>query len=99
MLKLFLGRPTDMSWEGIFILCVLLFYPRSGFAQEHDHGHGEALGTVHFSTSCNNGAQKEFDRAVALLHSFQFNSAIQGFQASLKSDSSCGIAYWGVALS
>jgi hypothetical protein len=88
-----------MSWEGIFILCVLLFCPRSGFAQEHDHGHGEALGTVHFSTSCNNGAQKEFDRAVALLHSFQFSSAIQGFRASLKSDSSCGIAYWGIALS
>ena len=31
-------------------------------------------------------AQKEFDRAVALLHSFQFNHAIQGFNAALKSD-------------
>jgi len=36
---------------------------------------------------------------VALLHSFQFSGAIQGFKASLKSDSSCGIAYWGIALS
>jgi hypothetical protein len=82
-----------------YVFFLVLFSRSTAFAQEHDHGHGEALGTVHFSTSCNSDAQKEFDRAVALLHSFQFSSAIQGFQASLKSDSSCGIAYWGVALS
>ena len=83
------------------ILCVfflVLFGRSTVFAQEHDHDHGEALGAVHFSTSCSSDAQKEFDRAVALLHSFQFSSAIQGFQASLTRDSSCGIAYWGVAL-
>src|SRR5215469_949783 len=83
----------------IFIVCVVLLSSGTGFAQDHDHGHGEALGTVHFSTSCNGDAQKEFDRAVALLHSFQFSRAIQGFQASLKTDSTCGIAYWGIALS
>jgi hypothetical protein len=86
----------------LIILCVVflvLFSRSTVVAQDHDHGHGEALGTVHFSTSCNGDAQKEFDRAVALLHSFQFSSAIQGFNASLKIDSSCGIAYWGVALS
>jgi hypothetical protein len=44
-------------------------------AQEHEQaaGAGEKLGEVHFSTSCNKAAQKEFDRAVALLHSFQFS--------------------------
>jgi tetratricopeptide (TPR) repeat protein len=36
---------------------------------------------------------------VALLHSFQFNHAIQGFNAVLKGDPTCGIAYWGIALS
>jgi hypothetical protein len=71
----------------------------SGIAQEHEHGNGEKLGAVHFATPCNEGAQKEFDRAVALLHSFQFSRAIQGFNASLKSDATCGIAYWGIALS
>src|SRR5215813_1927469 len=69
------------------------------FAQEHQHGSSEKLGAVHFATSCNLEAQKEFDRAVALLHSFQFSKAIQGFNATLKSDASCGIAHWGVALS
>jgi len=69
-----------------------------GFAQEHEHGPSEKLGTVHFATSCNDAAQVEFDRAVALLHSFQFSRAIQGFNAALKSDSTCAIAYWGIAL-
>jgi hypothetical protein len=68
-------------------------------AQEHPHGQGEKLGAVHFATSCNAGAQKEFDRAVALLHSFQFSWAIEGFNAALAEDATCGMAYWGIALS
>src|SRR5580700_6089731 len=67
--------------------------------QEHQHGDGEKLGTVHFATSCNEVAQKEFNRAVALLHSFQFSRAIEGFNAVLGEDATCGIAYWGIALS
>jgi hypothetical protein len=57
------------------------------------------LGTAHFATSCDAGAQKEFDRAVALLHSFQFSRAIEGFNAVLREDATCGMAYWGIALS
>ena len=66
----------------------------SCLAQEHQHGNGEKLGTVYFATSCNEVAQKEFNRAVALLHSFQFSRAIEGFNAVLGEDASCGIAYW-----
>ena len=69
------------------------------FAQEHVHGSSEKLGQVHFATSCNAEAQSGFDRATALLHSFQFKKAIEEYNATLKSDSSCGIAYWGIALS
>ena len=83
----------------VVCVCVLLFAPCICFSQEHQHGSSEKLGAVHFATSCNPDAQKEFDRAVALLHSFQFSKAIQGFNAALKSDASCGIAYWGIALS
>ena len=71
----------------------------SCLAQEHQHGNSEKLGTVHFATSCNEVAQKEFNRAVALLHSFQFSRAIEGFNAVLGEDATCGIAYWGTALS
>lgn len=62
-------------------------------------GNAEKLGTVHFATSCNERAQKDFDRAVALLHSFQFSRAIDGFNAAIKDDPTCGIAYRGTPIS
>ena len=79
------------------ILLTLLASP--GMAQEHQHGTGEKLGAVHFATSCNDVAQKDFNRALALLHSFDFGRAIQGFNAVLEEDATCAIAYWGIALS
>lgn len=77
---------------------LLLAVAASGSVQEHRHGNSEKLGTVHFATSCSDPAQKEFDRAVALLHSFQFSRAVEGFKAVLGRDATCGIAYWGIAL-
>jgi hypothetical protein len=81
------------------VAAILLTLASSSRAQEHQHGNGEKLGAVHFATSCNEVAQKEFDRAVALLHSFQFSRAIEGFNAVLGQDATCKIAYWGIALS
>jgi hypothetical protein len=82
------------------VAILLTLVASSGRAQKHQHAaNGEKFGTVHFATSCNEVAQKEFDRAVALLHSFQFSRAIEGFNAVLGQDATCGIAYWGIALS
>ena len=78
---------------------LLMLVAWGSVAQDHQHGSSEKLGTVHFATSCNEGAQKGFNRAVALLHSFQFRRAIEGFDAVLKEDATCGIADWGIALS
>jgi tetratricopeptide (TPR) repeat protein len=71
------------------------------FAQPHEHGsaNNEKFGTVRFPTSCSSAAQPLFERAVALLHSFEFGRAIEGFNAALKADSSCAMAEWGIALS
>jgi hypothetical protein len=83
-------------------LCVavaLILLASVGGARGQAPGGGERLGAVHFATSCNEAAQKEFDHAVALLHSFQFSRAISGFNAVLAEDQRCGIAYWGIALS
>ena len=77
----------------------LLTLAASCLAREHQHGNSEKLGTVQFATSCNEAAQKDFNRGVALLHSFQFSRAIEGFHAVLGEDATCGIAYWGIALS
>jgi len=67
-------------------------------AQEHQHT-AERLGTVHFATSCRPEVAPAFDRAVALLHSFEFGASIQAFDQVLSSDSTCAMAYWGIALS
>src|SRR6266436_9125770 len=84
----------------IFAAWVLALWAGSSIAQEHQHSTApEKLGTVRFATSCKPAAQKQFDRGVALLHSFQFSRAIDGFNTALKADSSCAIAYWGIALS
>jgi hypothetical protein len=56
------------------------------------------LGNVHFETSCKAGAQVEFDRGVAALHSFYFGEAKRSFTASLQVDPQCGISYWGLAM-
>jgi tetratricopeptide (TPR) repeat protein len=59
---------------------------------------GERLGKVHFDTSCAASVGAEFDRAMALLHSFEFSYAIAGFKQVLQGDPTCGIAQWGIAL-
>ena len=59
----------------------------------------EKLGTVLFKTSCTPAAQKEFERALAMLHSFYFPETIKAFSAIPQTDPSCAIAYWGIAVS
>lgn len=64
----------------------------------HRHAAPETLGSVDFRTSCKPSVQIEFNRAVALTHSFQFGPAIKGFRHVLDVDPGCSIAYWGIAL-
>jgi hypothetical protein len=87
-----------MYRKALFAAVLLAFIAARGLTQEHQHGDGEKIGEVHFATSCNESAQSEFNRALALLHSFQFSRAIDGFNAALREDPTCAIAYWGIAL-
>ena len=67
---------------------------------QHDHGTpAMRLGTVHFESSCAPAVRADFDRGVALLHSFWFSAAIQSFNAVLAVDPSCVMAHWGIAMS
>jgi tetratricopeptide (TPR) repeat protein len=59
----------------------------------------EQLGRVLFKTSCSPDAQKQFERALAMLHSFFFPETIKTFSAIPETDPSCAIAYWGIAIS
>ena len=67
-------------------------------AGEHT-GASEHLGTVHFSISCNAAAQPQFDRAIALLHSFWYEEAVKAFTEVTQSDPRCAMGYWGIAMS
>jgi tetratricopeptide (TPR) repeat protein len=58
----------------------------------------EKVGKVHFPVSCDAEAQRRFNRAVALLHSFWFEAAINGFGEVAQVDPNCAMAYWGVAM-
>jgi hypothetical protein len=60
-------------------------------------GSMERLGEVHFPVSCT-AVQKEFDRAVALLHSFWFGPADAAFREIAAKDPGCAMAWWGVAM-
>ena len=56
------------------------------------------LGKVDFAISCSTAAQKEFNRAVALLHHMTYPQARAAFERVAKLDPACGMAHWGVAM-
>src|SRR6266568_6979898 len=82
-----------------FVECLALLSSTMGFAQADHPNTPEKLGSVTFSTSCSSTERSQFNRAVALMHSFQFARAIETFHTVLSSDPSCSMAYWGIALS
>lgn len=65
----------------------------SVFAQQD-----ERLGKLSFPTSCDPKVQAEFERGVAMIHSYWFNYARKTFEGVLKQDPNCAMAYWGIAM-
>jgi tetratricopeptide (TPR) repeat protein len=82
-----------------FVLILAFLFPTFSFAQEeHNHPAPEKLGAVSFPTSCKPETQREFNRAVALLHSFAYKAAEEAFRSVAAQDSHCAIAHWGIAM-
>jgi tetratricopeptide (TPR) repeat protein len=52
---------------------------------------------VDFPISCGAPAQKKFNQAVWILHSFWYDEAVKAFTAATEPD--CAMGYWGVAMS
>jgi hypothetical protein len=83
----------------VVIACAWLTSPVSATAQhEHPAGEPEKLGKVNFPVSCDAAVQVQFNRAVAMLHSFWYEKANEEFAAIAKKDPACGMAYWGIAM-
>lgn len=65
---------------------------------EQQHHAGHALGSVYSPVSCTPAAQKEFTRAVAILHHMTYPQAQQAFEQAAAADPKCAMAHWGIAM-
>ena len=86
-----------------FAFSTILFISLSSIcrAQEmhqHQQDSNEKLGNVHFPISCGSATQVEFDRAVAMLHSFWYEKAGETFAEIARREPYCAMAYWGLAM-
>ncbi len=80
---------------GVFLLVCVTWAD-----EEHHHAlTEEEVGSVQFSTSCSQDAAGNFNRAVALLHSFQYEQTRQAFAQVAKEHPDCAMAQWGIAMS
>jgi tetratricopeptide (TPR) repeat protein len=87
-----------MKLNKLFLFGILVAFlcPRAVMAQEQAT---EKLGQVDFPVSCTAAAQKQFDQALAALHSFWYEEALRLFTGVADNDPGCAMAYWGIAMS
>jgi tetratricopeptide (TPR) repeat protein len=80
----------------------LLSLPVAALAQHPDHAASspDLIGSasVRFETSCAAGVKDDFNKGIALLHSFWFPEAIKAFEGILSRDPHCAMAHWAIAL-
>jgi len=76
---------------------IAAFVLTCGTALAHDDEATGRLGSVTFKNSCSTGVQVEFERGVAMLHSFWYSAAEETFRRVLAKDPTCAIATWGIA--
>src|SRR6266700_1087280 len=81
--------------RGIFFVWSLAIF----LAQPAARAQEEKFGEVNFPISCSAAAQTQFNRAVAMLHSFFFPETVKAFTAIADKEPSCAMAYWGIAIS
>lgn len=89
--------------QALPLAVVVALWGAPGAAQEHEHHHEHAvpekLGVVHFPVTCREEVRADFERGVALLHSFGYPLAARAFDDVAARDAACGMARWGRAMS
>jgi predicted Zn-dependent protease len=84
----------------LFIAAICQAIPvEAQMEHQHHHDQTEKLGRVNFNVSCTPEARKQFNRAVAWLHSFEYEEAEKAFAEVSVTDPRCAMAHWGVAMS
>jgi tetratricopeptide (TPR) repeat protein len=86
-----------MKPNKLFLVVALIAFAYVSLGKTQERA-TEKLGKVHFPVSCSAVAQEQFDRAVALLHSFWLDEAAKAFAAIAQVDPGCAMAHWGTAM-
>jgi len=87
-----------MSHLGRTVFILLFMFPFLSAQEAHDHHAPEMLGKVSFPISCAPAVQEQFNRGVALLHSFAYTASQNAFQRVAELDPRCAMAHWGIAM-
>jgi hypothetical protein len=95
-----MAAPPERGLKQIAVILCALLCAQAALPQEvHSHPPPEKLGTVSFATSCAHQVAADFQRSVALLHSFAYSAAEQSFEKVAAADPTCAMAQWGIAMS
>lgn len=90
------------TFRRVFTFAILLWIGSAIADGDHHPANNidqEKLGKVHFPVSCTPTAQNQFDKALAMLHSFWYDEAEKAFQRVISIDPNCTMGYWGIAMS
>jgi tetratricopeptide (TPR) repeat protein len=82
----------------VLLLILATAGPGAIAATRPEPGDLRGTGKVDFPVSCAKGAQPEFTRGVALLHSFFYEEARRAFTSVAEQDPNCAMAQWGIAM-
>jgi tetratricopeptide (TPR) repeat protein len=83
---------------GVIVLSLAALADSTAARQHEQHQQHDQLGIVTFPTSCQPNVQADFERGIAMLHSYWFNYAGKTFRGILEQDPGCAMAYWGIAM-
>ncbi|MGC2447723.1 MAG: hypothetical protein WA477_08760 [Candidatus Sulfotelmatobacter sp.] len=94
------NRKKALKYYGVSLMLLPWLALGTPSAAQHEHASAEPekLGTVQFATSCNPAVQGDFNRAVAMLHSFWYQKSGETFAQIARVDPGCAMAEWGVAM-
>jgi hypothetical protein len=91
-------RWASKNWMSAIVVAGVTGIAPSAAFPETGHDHLTQLGKVEFKVACSDQAQREFNRAMALYHSFAWDHAPEAFAKVAAADPSCGMAHWGRAM-
>src|ERR671914_760185 len=97
-LQLKIVKETFMTLNKLFLFGILVTLLCASAVMAQDNT-AEKIGQANFPVSCTAAAQKQFDQALAALHSFWYEEALRLFTGVADTDAGCAMAHWGIAMS